>query len=148
MIFKILIRYILGYVNISIEGYYIERFVNVCISKGIFLWNLKIEKSSYAHANVGIKEVARKTNARIVLNSKRGMPFLMNRYRKRKMFAIFLGLIAGFILFQSRFVWNIQIDGLNRIQEKEILSDLSECGLNIGVRKSKINTKEIINKIR
>lgn len=52
MIFKILLRYILGYVNISFEGYYIERFINVCIAKGIFLWNVRIEKASLAHANV------------------------------------------------------------------------------------------------
>jgi len=52
VIFKILLRYILGYVNISFEGYYIERFINVCIAKGIFLWNVKIEPSSLAHANV------------------------------------------------------------------------------------------------
>lgn len=154
MIFKILIRYILGYVNISIEGYYIERFINICISKGIFLWNLKIEKSSYAHANVGIKdfkrikEVSRKTKARVTLNSKCGMPFLMNRYRKRKIFAGFLALIVFFILIQSRFVWNIQIEGTNRISEEDILANLSECGLNIGIQKSKVNTKEIINKIR
>ena len=55
MIFKILIRYILGYVNVSIEGYYIERFINVCISKNIFLWNVKIDRSTYAHANVRSK---------------------------------------------------------------------------------------------
>lgn len=41
MFFKILIYYILGYVNISVEGYFIERFINICISKGILLWNLK-----------------------------------------------------------------------------------------------------------
>lgn len=52
LIFKILIRYILGYVNVSIEGYYIERFINVCISKNIFLWNVKIENRAYARANV------------------------------------------------------------------------------------------------
>ena len=35
MIFKILLQYILGYVNISVEGYYIERFINTCLAKGI-----------------------------------------------------------------------------------------------------------------
>ena len=54
MIFRILLKYILGYVNISVEGYYIERFINTCISKGILLWNVKREKSTYMHANVGI----------------------------------------------------------------------------------------------
>lgn len=41
MFLKILLYYILGYVNISVEGYFIERFINICISKKIILWNLK-----------------------------------------------------------------------------------------------------------
>ena len=52
MLFKILIKYILGYVNISVEGYYIERFINSCLSKGIFIWNVKRKKSTYMKANV------------------------------------------------------------------------------------------------
>ena len=52
LIFKIIINYILGYVNISVEGYYIERFINICISKGILLWNVKREKSTFMIANV------------------------------------------------------------------------------------------------
>ncbi len=131
MIFKILVRYILGYVNISVEGYYIERFINVAISKSIFLWNTKIRKSTYAEVNVGIKdfkrikEVARKTQCRININSKCGIPFIMNRYRKRKIFGIFLALIICLIFMQSRFVWNIQIEGIERIKEEEIIEELS-----------------------
>ena len=53
MFFKILIYYILGYVNISVEGYFIERFINICISKNILLWNLKRKKSSFLYANIG-----------------------------------------------------------------------------------------------
>ena len=48
----------------------------------------------------------------------------------------------------SKFVWNIEIQGLNRIPEEEIRAELAECGLNIGALKSKIENREIINKIR
>jgi len=154
LIFKILIRYILGYVNISIQGYYIERFINVCISKSIFLWNVKIEKSTYAHANVGLrdfkrlKEVARKTNCRIKLNTRRGAPFLMDRYKKRKIFFMLLAIITIFIYSESKFVWNIEVQGINRIPENEILEELEKGGLKIGAKKSSIKPKEIINQIR
>ena len=30
MLIKILFNYIIGYIRISIEGYYIERFINIC----------------------------------------------------------------------------------------------------------------------
>ena len=144
----------MGYVNISVQGYYIERFINMCISKNIFLWNVDQEKSTYAHANVGIKnfkklkEVAKKTKCKIKLEDRRGIPFLMNKYRKRKIFFIFILIIAVFLYGESKFIWNIEIDGTERIPEEEIKQELSEYGLKIGKLKSKIDTKEIINKMR
>ncbi len=154
MIFRILLKYILGYVNISVEGYYIERFINTCISKGILLWNVKREKSTYMHANVGIgdykklKQVAKKTKCKMKIEGKKGAPFLMNRYRKRKVFFILLILIVISLYGTSKFVWNIEVEGIDKISKEEIIANLAECGLDVGTLKSKINTQEIINKIR
>ena len=112
LIFKILLRYILGYVNISVEGYYIERFINTCLSKGILLWNVKRDKSTYMRANVGVqefkklKQVAKKTKCKMKLEQKRGLPFLMNRYRKRKIFFILLVVIAILMFISSKYIWN------------------------------------------
>lgn len=154
MLFKILLRYILGYVNISVEGYYIERFINTCLSKSILIWNVKREKSTYMRANVGIqdfkrlKEVSRKTKCKMKIERKRGLPFLMNRYRKRKIFAMLLVVIAIAMFVTSKFVWNIEIEGTDRIAKEDILNNLAENGLSVGTLKSKINSQEIINKIR
>ena len=41
MYFKVLLNYILGYVTIEIEGYFTERFINICNNQKIFLWNMK-----------------------------------------------------------------------------------------------------------
>ena len=41
MYFKVLLNCILGYMTIEVEGYFIERFVNICNSKNIFLCNMK-----------------------------------------------------------------------------------------------------------
>ena len=90
MFIKILINYLIGYINVSIEGYYIERFINICISKKILLWNLKRKKSSFLYANISlrefkkIKQIAKTTKCRIKIEEKKGMPFLLNRYKKRK----------------------------------------------------------------
>lgn len=154
MLFRILLRYILGYVNISVEGYYIERFINTCLSKGILIWNVKREKSTYMRANVGIqdfkrlKEVSKKTKCKMQIERKKGLPFLMNRYRKRKIFAILLIVIVALMFVTSKFVWNIEVEGLDRIPETEIINNLAECGLSVGTLKSKINSQEITNKIR
>ena len=154
MLFRILLRYILGYVNISVEGYYIERFINTCLAKSILIWNVKREKSTYMRVNVGIqdfkrlKEVSRKTKCKMQIERKKGLPFLMNRYRKRKIFVILLIVIAVAMFVTSKFVWNIEIQGIENITEDEIINNLAECGLSVGTLKNKINSQEIINKIR
>lgn len=154
MLLKILINYIVGYVNISVEGYFIERFMNICISKKILLWNIKREKSTFLYANVGIKdfkklkEIARKTKCKISIKEKKGFPFTLNKHRKRKIFLILL--IAFFItLFVlANFIWNIEVVGTKNISKEEILEILKENGLSTGMLKNKVDTQKIINSIR
>ena len=45
MLIKILFNYIIGYIRISIEGYYIERFINICRNNKIAIWKLKRNKN-------------------------------------------------------------------------------------------------------
>ena len=59
MFIKIIFNYIIGYIRISIEGYYIERFINICRNNKIAIWNLKRDKNVKLELNVGIKELKR-----------------------------------------------------------------------------------------
>ena len=44
MFIKIMLSYVLGYLKLSVEGYYIERFINICKNNKITIWNLKRNK--------------------------------------------------------------------------------------------------------
>ena len=154
MFLKILLNYILGYVNIRVEGVFIERFINICISKKILLWNMKREKSTILYANIGIqdykklKNIAKKTKTRINIQSKKGMPFLLHRYRKRKIFVGLLAIIFIALFMMSKFIWNIEIKGNTRISKTEIMEELNKNGLKIGTYKRKLNANSVINKVR
>ncbi len=154
MFFKILFNYVLGYVNIKIEGFYIERFINICKSKGILLWNMKREKSSILYANIGIndfkiiKNIARTSNCNIKLNKKMGLPFVFNKYKKRKVFFILLLLVLVILLISSNYIWNIEIIGDSEINKNEIIEELKNKGLSIGIAKNKLDVKSVINDIR
>ena len=95
-----------------------------------------------------MKEIAKITKCRVKIQRKRGLPFLLNKYKKRKIFAISLAVILLLIFGTSNFVWNIEIVGNNTIETSEIMKDLNENGLKTGMIKQKINTKEVINNIR
>lgn len=116
MYLKILIYYLLGYVNIVVEGFFIERFINLCISKRIFFWNTKRTKSTIFSSNVSLSsfrdvvKIAKTCQCKIKINKKRGLPFLLNRYRKRKVFIFALGVMIASIIAVSNFIWNIEIE--------------------------------------
>ena len=154
MYIKILIYYILGYVNIVVEGFFIERFINTCISKKIFFWNTKRSKSTIFSANIGVGnyrevvKIAKKCQCKIKIEHKKGLPFLLHRYRKRKIFAATLGVIVFAIVAISNFIWNIEIKGIDEVKQKEIMEFIQSQGVEIGKYKNKIDTQNLINKIR
>ena len=154
MYFKILLAYILGYVSIEVEGYFIERFINICNSKKIFLWNMKRKHSTIIRVNIGIrdfkkiKEIAKKTKCRVKIQKKRGIPFILHKYKKRKIFAIFFILLIIAVITLSNFVWNIEVIGNNKISAEEIIKDLADDNFKVGTSKTNLNTKNIIDKIR
>ena len=154
MYLKILIYYLLGYVNVVVEGFFIEKFINKCISKKIFFWNTQRNKSTVFSANIGVAnyrdvvKIAKECRCKIKINKKRGLPFLLNRYRKRKFFAVTLVMIIAVIIIVSNFIWNVEITGVSESKQKEILNFLQMEGVDIGVYKNKIDLQNLINKIR
>lgn len=154
MLIKIIFNYIIGYIRISIEGYYIERFINICRNNKIIIWNLKRDKNVKLELNIGIKDlkkvakIAKKTKCKMKIVKKRGIPFIFNKYRKRKIFFAFLILIIILLIISSNFVWNVEIIEENNENIENISQDVENAGLTIGKLKTKINSKEIINKIR
>ena len=154
MLIKILLSYIYGYIRVSIEGYYIERFINICANKKIIIWNLKRDKNIKLYFNVSINDfkeivkIAKKIKCHTKIEKKCGLPFLLNRYKKRKIFAILVMVIIVLIIIISNFVWNIDIEQEDGKEISGIYQDVVDAGLNIGMWKSKIDIKDIINKVR
>lgn len=154
MYIKLLLRLLLGYVRIEVEGYYVERFINICTTKKILIWNLRREKGVKLYLNIGIKdfkklsEIARKTNCKVKILKKRGIPFFLNRYKKRKIFALFLIIILFVICISSKYVWNIEIRVEDDLPAQDIEKDLENAGITKGILKNKIDTEQVINKLR
>ena len=137
-----------------VEGFFIERFINTCISKKIFLWNVKRQRTTILNVNIGINnfrqvaKIAKQTNCKLKIVKKRGFPFVFNKYKKRKIFIVSFIIVVFTIIGLSNFVWNIEIEGNTKIESSQILQLLSDEGLSTGKFKSSVDTKQIINKIR
>lgn len=149
-----ILNYFTGYVKIKVEGLFLERFINICVSKKILLMDIKREKSTIMYANVGIadykklKQVARKTKSKIKIQRKKGLPFTIKKYRKRKIFGILFVVILALLIVSSNYIWNIEISGNVKITNQEILQSLEESGLKVGLSKNDIDINAVISKIR
>ncbi len=147
--FFTLFHYIRGFLELRLTGVYLERFLNLCVKSGIYIWHVKKEGAKEATVRVSIpgffrmREPSRKTKTRVRILRKRGLPMFLHRHRKRR------GFIIGFILFimilslLSSFVWSIEIDGTEKIDEKIIRNALNTCGFHEGVLKYNIKASAL-----
>lgn len=154
MLIKIIFNYIFGFINITVEGFFVERFINTCINNKIFLWSIKRKSSTLLTVNVNINNfkkihaIARKTKCKVRINAKKGLPIFLHRYRKRKLFLLILIPVFLGIIISSTYVWNIEIVGTENIDVAELMQQLNEEGLKVGNKKNSIDSKKIINSIR
>lgn len=154
MLLKWMYMYIFGIVEIAVEGFFIERFINICKNEDIVLWSLHVKNGTILKAKISksdfkkIRLIAKKTGCKITLDGKKGLPFVIKKYKKRKIFAIALAVIAIFCFIITRFIWNIEIVGNERISKEEILSDLAKYGIAEGKFKSNLDLDKIKNEIR
>jgi len=141
-------NYIRGYIIIEVTGFSVERFINLLMHKGIFIWDLKRSQKGVT-MKVSVKgfkllrPCQRKTRCKIKIIKKCGLPFTLHKYRKRKFLfgGIFFLIAALYIL--SSFVWLIDVEGNDRVSQFEIIEASRKHGLDIGNVKFFIDRKEI-----
>lgn len=150
---RILYMYFFGYVDIIVSGFFTERFVNLCFAKSIFLWKLDRLSSIEIKMRISIndfrkiRKIAKVSKCKVHIASKKGIPIVLHKYKKRKFFAITFVVVAILIFGLTRFIWNVEIKCDGIINEKKIVDCLNECGIKEGKLISKINTEKAINDI-
>ncbi|MCI8416180.1 MAG: sporulation protein YqfD [Lachnospiraceae bacterium] len=142
-----------GYVRIRLTGYSPERFLNLCRSREILIWDLQNNGIAYEMCLSvrdfrRLKPLLRKTHSRMILLERHGLPFFLYRYRKRKMF--FAGIVlAGCILYGlSFFIWNIHIEGNISLSTEVVLEYLESEQVVHGMWKKDVDCEAIRTGLR
>lgn len=125
-------------------GSFPERFMNLVAKNGIGLFNVKKQEKDLLACTVAseyksLRKIAKKTNMKMRIQKKYGLPFLIKKYKKRK------GLLVGCVCFLviiyclSLYIWSIDVLGTDDISINEVKNMLSQMGVTTGTLKSKID---------
>ena len=148
-----LLRYIQGYLKIRVTGYSPERFLNLCKNKKIAVWGLESRHNAYdMYIKVAgfrkLKPILRKTQTKVSILERFGLPFFFHRYRKRKLF--FIGIFSCLLIIYSMtfFIWNIDLEGNQTITDDVLIEYLESEKIYHGMAKRKVDCEQIVKDIR
>ncbi len=137
----ILFRFLKGYVRVAFTGDDLPRLIRICISRGIFLWNVKSQDPYHMQAMLygndvwKLHDILHKTRSGLRIQKKIGLPFVFHRYRHKTGYVF--GILAMFVLlfYVSGYIWMIRVSGNSFVTEEMMESYLTQKGQGIGCKK-------------
>lgn len=147
-----ILRFIGGFLKINLSGEYAEILINKASKNGVVLWGM-YPKNNNIIGFVALRDfkyllkLRKQARAKIKINKRIGLPFVLHRYRKRA--GILLGAVFFLVVlnFLSLFIWTIEVSGNSVVTDKEIIAACKSAGLYEGVKASEINSKNSADKI-
>jgi similar to stage IV sporulation protein len=140
-------HYLKGYVIIIVTGIYAERFINICTRRQILLWDMERLDQRTVRMKMSIRgfkasrTAARKSRCRVRIEAKKGFPYLISRYKKRKGFLAGVVVFAVIIYAMTSIIWYIEITGNNKVGTDVLINQINEMGIYRGAAKRFINPK-------
>lgn len=137
-------RLLFGYARFSAVGGFPDRFFSLCREKNISLSDIVYTEGGFTAMvfgkNIGrIRECAQQAGMQLDIIRKKGLPYLLFRYRLRV--GIPVGIIISFVLFSvwSSIIWSVSVSGCEKIPESELLGFFEENGIKRGVFRKSID---------
>lgn len=148
-----LIRSFQGYVRIRVEGPTPQRFMNLCSVHDILLWDIVVDGYEY-EMNLLVKDffrlrpIVKKTKMKVVLVEKKGLPFRMQKWKKRKIFIAGSLFCCLGLYFLSFFLWDIQLLQEGMLTHEMLVSFLQDQDVTYGCNKNRIDIDQIEKALR
>lgn len=148
-----MINWLKGYLRIRVKGEAVERFMNLCGYKNILLWDVQrkgdvLELFISLNAFRSLRPIVRKTQVKVVILEKIGLPFFVANMNQRKIFLAGTVFVLLFWQISGNFIWNIQIAGNYRITTEQISDYLDANGIHVGMWKKRIQIESLEKALR
>lgn len=134
---KHLLDFLHGYADLEFDRETLRAFLNFCNRSGIRLCRIW-EGRETVRVRVRLSDAGKlceyglQCGVRLRVCARRGLPILLQRYRHR--FGLWLGIVLfGTIVYTAPlFVWEIRVEGLDRLSRDYVCELLAEEGVRIG----------------
>jgi similar to stage IV sporulation protein len=141
-------NYLQGVVHIRISGAFPEKFINLCLARGIFLWGIFRDNGDLVACVrladfLRIRPLVRLSRCRVQVVGHDGFPFTLKRVRRRKMMVMGGLLFFFFLNLLSSYVWFVDVSGQKMLAAESIRALVAEHGLKPGVRKELVDVKAL-----
>ncbi len=142
-----------GYVEISLWGMQPERVINMALSRGISIWDIRHQEKDHYILKVSLggykalRILVRRSSCRVKIITKKGAPFLVMRAKRRKVLVIGTFFFCLTLYFLSSFVWFIEVTGNKLVSAELILEKGQLQGLRRGMPKAAFNRKELAERL-
>lgn len=151
---KRLFRWFGGYVQVRLLGRQINRFLNLCSRNGIHLWNVSHDLEHCMKVQLRLRDFyllkpfLRKTKTKLRIIGRHGFPFWCHRHPRLKWCPVFALALICLAFYSSTFIWSIQIEGNDRISERELRLFLAEQQVEVGQKSKSVDCAQLEYDIR
>jgi similar to stage IV sporulation protein len=127
-----------------VESESMERFFNMCRAHEIELWSINWRDGKcicrmYASDFVRIKPIVKKTNTKVKVLNKKGLPFYVPFFKRYWIFfALFFTAII-LLMYSHNFIWAIEYVGNVQISDDELNDFVASENIYYGIRKKNID---------
>jgi len=137
-----------------IEGKNLEKMINMAVSRGLCLWDVKWVGPGKASAKIrlngirALRHICRRTRCRFTIKGRGGIPFRVARIKKRKVLLAGAVLSVFLVYMMSSFIWFVEVRGSKEIPAEKILLAAENAGLAMGTFKPGLDKDRIEKYIR
>ena len=142
-------------VRIDVKGNAKERYLNMCRARHFPVWDVTSDKKNDVITMcmnredfLESKSAIRKTGVKVSVKEKSGLPFLLKKINKRRVFVAGALLGVLFLLMMMRSIWAFQFEGTKRITEEQIVDYLESRGVTIGTPIRNLDYEELEQGLR
>lgn len=146
------IRFVRGWVRLSVSGDFAERFYNLLIGQGLHPYDMcrtedgRMELTLPRRQFHKVRAARRTAGVHIAVVGKGGLPKTVRKYRKRWGLLIGAGLAAIFVFLMSGFVWSIRFEG--EVKDRDaLIAALKAEGLYEGCWRGRVEADAVESKI-